>query len=56
MIVCCTNDCCGPGSYCCAHANPHTHEDCLAEYGDYVCKLGQGHVGNHLSGVTEWKN
>lgn len=29
---CCTNDCCGPGSYCCRHANPHTHD----EKGKYV--------------------
>ncbi|URP21222.1 endonuclease VII [Gordonia phage Francois] len=25
--VCCTDGCCGPGSYCCSRANPHTHED-----------------------------
>ncbi|QXN73616.1 thymidylate synthase [Gordonia phage AikoCarson] len=24
--VCCTGDCCGPGSYCCARANPHSHD------------------------------
>ncbi|QGJ92153.1 thymidylate synthase [Gordonia phage Lauer] len=24
--VCCTDDCCGPGSYCCARANPHSHD------------------------------
>lgn len=25
---CCTNgDCCGPGSWCCAHAGPHSHEE-----------------------------
>lgn len=29
---CCTNACCGPGSYCCRHANPHTHD----EKGNYV--------------------
>lgn len=25
--ICCTDGCCGPGSHCCAHANPHTHEE-----------------------------
>ena len=25
--VCCNDDCCGPGSYCCQHANPHTHDE-----------------------------
>ena len=27
--VCCTDDCCGPGSYCCAHPEntPHTHPE-----------------------------
>lgn len=29
---CCTNACCGPGSYCCRHANPHTHD----EKGNYL--------------------
>lgn len=24
---CCLDGCCGPGSWCCKHANPHTHED-----------------------------
>jgi hypothetical protein len=22
---CCLDDCCGPGSWCCQRANPHTH-------------------------------
>ena len=26
--LCCTApECCGPGSYCCAHAGPHTHPE-----------------------------
>lgn len=24
---CCTGTCCGPGSYCCANAGPHDHDD-----------------------------
>lgn len=27
-IVCCKDgDCCGPGSWCCAHAGKHSHEE-----------------------------
>lgn len=22
---CCLDNCCGPGSWCCQHANSHTH-------------------------------
>lgn len=25
MGPCCTWDCCGPGSFCCANAKPHKH-------------------------------
>lgn len=24
---CCRDSCCGPGSWCCAHANPHEHPE-----------------------------
>jgi hypothetical protein len=24
---CCTDNCCGPGSWCCARANPHDHDE-----------------------------
>jgi len=27
FVRCCIDDCCGPGSYCCRHANPHTHDE-----------------------------
>jgi hypothetical protein len=26
-MSCCVNDCCGPGSYCCSNASPHTHDE-----------------------------
>lgn len=32
---CCTDDCCGPGSYCCSHANPHEHPEL-----DHTCWHG----------------
>lgn len=25
--ACCFDGCCGPGSFCCAHALPHEHDD-----------------------------
>ena len=25
--ACCKGQCCGPGSYCCQHAGPHSHDD-----------------------------
>lgn len=27
MDPCCVGQCCGPGSYCCQNAGPHTHEE-----------------------------
>lgn len=24
---CCRDECCGPGSWCCAHAGPHEHPE-----------------------------
>lgn len=27
MDYCCRGECCGPGSWCCEHAGPHTHDD-----------------------------
>lgn len=24
---CCRDSCCGPGSWCCGHANPHEHPE-----------------------------
>ena len=24
-MTCCVDNCCGPGSYCCQHTAPHTH-------------------------------
>ena len=26
-MTCCTDSCCGPGSYCCAHTMPHDHDE-----------------------------
>jgi hypothetical protein len=26
-VSCCVDTCCGPGSYCCQHANPHDHPE-----------------------------
>lgn len=33
--VCCTDGCCGPGSWCCSRANPHEHDE---DTGDLIDK------------------
>lgn len=30
---CCLIDCCGPGSWCCAHCHPHEHPELDEEGG-----------------------
>lgn len=45
--ACCTNDCCGPGSYCCARAKPHTH-DTTAKEPDYVALAAAKALGASL--------
>ena len=33
-VACCKGECCGPGSYCCQHAGPHTHEEDATPHDD----------------------